>query len=100
LPWFISANARSRARQATLAGADQQQMNLILAGADEQRRAGACRCSAGNAGDHGIHLLGVRTCSFGSGLRTTQLRRCDHLHRLGDLLRRLGRGDADAHVFK
>ncbi len=49
------------AGQAALAGADQQQMNLILAGAGEQRRrAGrACRCSAGDVGDHRIHLLGV-----------------------------------------
>ena len=36
------------AGQAALAGADQQQVNLILAGADEQRRAGACRRSAGD----------------------------------------------------
>ena len=89
------------ARQAALAGADQQQVNLIAAGAGQQRRrAGRTGGGAGDVGDHRDHFVGIGTCSFRGGLRAAQLRGRDHLHGLGDLLRRLGGGDADAHVFK
>ena len=89
------------AGQAALAGADQQQMHLILAGAGQQRRrAGRTRRRGGDVGDHRVHLLGVGPRRFGGGLRAAQLGRRDHLHGLGDLLRRLGGGDADPHVFQ
>ena len=89
------------AGQAALAGADQQQMHLILAGAGQQRRrAGRTRGSGGDVGDHRVHLFGVGPRRFGGGLRAAQLGGRDHLHGLGDLLRRLGGGDADPHVFQ
>ena len=89
------------AGKSALAGADQQQMHLIPAGAGQQRRgAGRTGRSGRDIGDHRVHLLGVGPRRFGSGLRAAQLGSRDHLHRLGDLLRRLGRGDADPHVFK
>jgi len=76
-------------------------MNLIPAGAGQQRRgAGRTRSSRRDIGNHRVHLLGVGSRRFGSGLRAAQLGSRDHLHRLGDLLRRLGRGDADPHVFQ
>ena len=111
LPWLISACARSRARrtidgieraaQAAFAGADQQQMHLILAGAGQQRRrAGRTGRGGRDVGDHRVHFFGVGPRRFGGGLRAAQLRGRDHLHGLGDLLRRLGGGDADPHVFK
>ena len=89
------------ARQAALAGADQQQMHLILAGTGQQRRrAGRTRGSGRDVGDHRVHFFRVGPRRFGGGLRTAQLGGRDHLHGLGDLLRRLGRGDADPHVFQ
>ncbi len=90
-----------RAAQAAFAGADQKQMDLILAGAGKQcRRAGrACR-GGGDVGDHRIHLFGIGPRRLGRGLGTAQSGGRDHLHGLGDLLRRLGRGDADPHVFQ
>ena len=89
------------AGQAALAGADQQQMHLVLAGAGQQRRrAGRTRSGSGDVGDHRVHLLGIGPRRFGGGLRAAQLGGRDHLHGLGDLLRRLGRGDADPHVFQ
>ena len=89
-------------RQAALAGADQQQMHLILAGAG---RAAAARRANPLAAPAILEitasiLLGIGTRRFGGGLRAAQLRGRHHLHGLGDLLRRLGGGDADPHVFQ
>jgi hypothetical protein len=76
-------------------------MDLVLAGAGQQRRrAGRTRGSHSDISDDRFHLGSVRPRRFGGGLRTAQLRGRDHLHRLGDLLRRLGRGDADPHVLQ
>ena len=89
------------AAQTAFAGADQEQMHLILAGAGQQRRrAGRAGGGAGDVGDHRVHLFGVGPRRFGGALRAAQLRGRDHLHGLGDLLRRLGGGDADPHVFQ
>jgi hypothetical protein len=54
----------------------------------------------GDVAEHRVHALGIGPRGFGGGLRAAQLRRRDHLHGLGDLLRRLGGGDADPHVFE
>ena len=89
------------AGQAALAGADQQQVNLVPAGAGEQRRRTGRACGgAGDIGDHRAHLVGIGARRLGRLLGAAQSRRGDHLHGLGDLLRRLGGGDADPHVFK
>ena len=46
------------------------------------------------------HALGIGARGLGRRLRAAQLGGRDHLHGLGDLLRRLGGGDADAHVLE
>ena len=90
-----------RAAQAALGGADHQQMDLILAGAGQQLRRGIdVGHRAGDVAEHLLHALRIGPRGLGRGLCAAQLRRRDHLHGLGDLLRRLGRGDADAHVFE
>jgi hypothetical protein len=76
-------------------------MHLILAGAGQQHRgAGRARRGGCNVGDHRVHLFRIGPRRFGGILRAAQLGGRDHLHGLGDLLRRLGGGDADPHVFK
>jgi hypothetical protein len=47
----------------------------------------------GHAAEHALHLHGVRPCVHDPLLRAAQLRRGDHLHRFGDLLRVLDRAD-------
>ena len=47
---------------------------------------------------HAQHLRGERPRLLNPLLRAAQLRRGDHLHRLGDLLRRLHRADAAADI--
>ncbi len=90
-----------RAGKTALTGTDQQQMHLILAGTGQQhRRAGRTHGSVRNAGNDRVHLFRIGPRRFGGVLRAAQLRGCDHLHGLGDLLRRLGGGDADPHVFQ
>ena len=73
----------------------------LLAGAGEQPRGAriaADRCR--DVAEHLFHALGVRPRGLGRHLRAPQLGRRDHLHGLGDLLRRLGRGEANAHVLE
>ena len=78
-----------------------EEMHLILAGADHQRRAAlAALQRRGEVGEHGLHARGVRPRRFSRALRAPELRRRHHLHGLGDLLRRLHRGDAIAQVFQ
>ena len=90
-----------RAAQAALGGADDQQVRLVGAGAAQQRgRAIEPATDAGDIAQHRVHALGVGTRGLGRRLGAAQLRRRDHLHRLGDLLRRLGGGDADPHVLE
>jgi hypothetical protein len=75
-------------------------MHVILAGASHQRwRTPPPADSGGDVGQNRAHALRIGTRSFRGFLRAAQLRRGDHLHRLGDLLRRLHRGDAVAEVF-
>src|SRR5690606_17876559 len=54
----------------------------------------------GDVSEHALHAFRKGTRSFRGRLRAPQLRGRHHLHGLGDLLRRLGRGDAHAHVFE
>ena len=79
---------------------DDQKLNLILAGTDEQ---GRCARLVGDlrseAAEHRRHPLGVGPRGLCRFLCTAELRRGDHLHRLRNLPRRLHRGDAVAHVF-
>jgi hypothetical protein len=89
------------AAQTALGGADQQQMHLVVAGALQQRRRG--RAVLGGAGEirqHAFHLLGIGTRGLGGLLGAAKLRRRDHLHRLGDLPRRLDRVDAVLEVLE
>ena len=90
-----------RAAQPALGGADDQQMNLVLAGADHQRRtAFAALERRGEIGEHRLHAGGVRPRRLGRHLRAPELRRGHHLHGLGDLLRRLDGRDAVAELFQ
>ena len=90
-----------RAAETALGGADDQQMDLILAGAGQKLRprvdVGDRR---GDVAEHLLHALGIGPRGFGRSLGAAQLRRRDHLHGLGDLLRRLGRGEADTHALR
>ena len=52
----------------------------------------------GDAAQHALHLDGVGTRAHDPLLRAAQLRRGDHLHRLGDLLRVLDRADAAPEI--
>jgi hypothetical protein len=75
-------------------------MDLILAGTGQQhRRAGRTCRRRRNVGNHRIHLLGIGPRRFGRALGAAQFGRRNHLHGLGDLLRRLGGGDAIAEVL-
>jgi hypothetical protein len=61
------------AGQTAFAGADQEQMNLIVAGSGQQRRrSGRARRCSGNVGDHRVHFLRVGPRRFGDGLRAAQ----------------------------
>ena len=52
----------------------------------------------GDAAQHALHLNGVGTRVDDPLLRAAQLRRGDHLHRLGDLLRVLHRPNAAPEI--
>ena len=87
------------AGQTALAGHDDQEMHLVAARPDEQRRSALVGDARAEARHHLIHAVGVGTRGGRHLLRAAQLRRGDHLHRLGDLARRLHRGDAVSEVF-
>ena len=88
------------AAQAALGGHDDEQMHLVLAGADEQLRRGVAVGAPAEVAEHRIHALGIGARGGGRLLGAAQLGRGDHLHRLGDLPRRLDGGDAVAEVFQ
>src|SRR5262245_56918840 len=90
-----------RAAQAALGGADQEQMHAVAAGAGEQPRGRAeVADRGGDVAEHLPHALGIGPRGFRRRRRPAQLGGRHHLHRLGDLLRRLGGGDAHAHVLE
>ena len=86
------------AGQATVGVGDDQQVDVILARARQQRRSAFAR-TTGNlgrkAGDDRFQPLAIGTRGFGRGLRLAQLRGGDHLLGLGDLLGRFDRPDPD-----
>src|SRR5262249_13166024 len=54
----------------------------------------------GDVAEHLAHVVGIGPRRLGLRLGAPQLGGRHHLHGLGDLLRRLGGGDAHPHVFK
>ena len=85
------------AAQAALGGANDEQMDLVPAGAGEQgRRVIAPRHGGGEIGEHRGHALRIGARGDRCFLGAAQFRRRHHLHGLGDLARRLHRGDAIA----
>ncbi len=54
--------------------------------------------SAGQLPEHFHHFVGEGTRGHNAILRTLELRRRDHFHGLGDLLRILNRLDASSNV--
>ncbi len=88
------------AAKPALAGADHEQVRLARAAAGKQRRRlRALRDPAGEIGEHQLDFLGVGTRRLDRALRAAQLRHGDHLHGLGDLLRRLDGGDPVSQVL-
>src|SRR5262249_36942561 len=90
-----------RSAQAALGGAYQQKMRPFLTSSGQKWR----RCAEGadpgsDITQHLYHLMGIGARGLGRSLGAPQLRCRDHLHGLGDLLRRLGGGDAHAHVLE
>ena len=72
--------------------------SLPVPASSARRLAGAADAGRGWRAPRPCARIGPRR--LGRLLRAAQLRRGDHLHRLGDLLRRLHRGDAVAEVFE
>ena len=90
-----------RAAQPALRRAHQQEMHAVASRSNQQSRRRAKIADRGrDIAENLHHLLGIGTRGLGHGLRAPQFRGRDHLHGLGDLLRRLGGGDAHAHVFE
>src|SRR4051812_2047885 len=101
----IAGKARDRgvegAAQAPLRRADDEKVPAVLARAGEEaRRFRPRRDAAGEIAEHLGHALRIGPRRLGRALGPAQLRRRDHLHGLGDLLRRLHRGDAVAQVLE
>src|SRR5262245_60208592 len=89
------------AAQPALGGAHKQEMHAAASCSNQQSRRRATIAHRGsNIAEHLRHLLGIGTRGLGRGLRTSQFGGRDHLHGLGNLLRRPGGGDAHAHVFE
>jgi hypothetical protein len=90
-----------RPAQAALGGAHQQKMRPVAAAAAQQpRRRIETRHGSGDVAQDLVHVGRIGPRRFGGGLRATQLRRRHHLHGAGNLLRRLGGGDAIAQVLE
>ncbi len=89
------------AAQTALGRHHDQEMRLILAGSDEQRRSARfVRRVRSQIGEHAVHAFGVGARRLRRVLRAAQFRCGDHLHRFGDLARRLHGSDAVAHVLQ
>jgi hypothetical protein len=90
-----------RAAQTALGGAHDQQVNPVGPGAGQKTRRLRAHGDAGREiAEHHGHALRIGTGGLRRGLRPAQLRGGHHLHGLGDLLRRLDRGDAVTKVFQ
>jgi hypothetical protein len=76
-------------------------MHAVGAGAAQQRRRRfEPRHGGRDMAEHAVHALRIGPRRLGGDLRAAQLRGRHHLHGLGDLLRRLGGGDAIAQVLQ
>ena len=100
---MVAAAKLRRAQDAAMAARPYaERMTNVLAalGAAYAGRTDAPTLLGGNGKDQ-VHLLVVATGERGLGghLRPAQLGRGDHLHRLGDLLGRLDRGDPVLEVL-
>src|SRR5215831_679423 len=90
-----------RSAQAALGGAYQQKMRPFLTSYGQKwRRCAEVADPGSDITEHLYHLMGIGARGLGRSLGAPQLRCRDHLHGLGDLLRRLGGGDAHAHVLE
>ncbi len=90
-----------RTAQPALGRTYDQKMHLIAAAAGEQlRRRAQISHRSGDVAEHLAHMFRIGPRRFRHRLRAAQLGRRHHLHRFGDLLRRLGGGDAVAQVFE
>ncbi len=69
-------------------------MHVVLAGAGHQRRSNVRLDRIRDVGKNGAHALRIRPGGLRSFLGAPKLRRGDHFHRLGNLLRRLYGGNA------
>ena len=79
-------------------GADKNDQVFFITTLIEQRMRDLARDLSTEPTKHLGHLAGKRTRSRHAILRAFELRRSDHLHRLGDLLCILDRLDPPAHV--
>jgi hypothetical protein len=86
----------NRTRQAAIRGGDDDQMRVVLARPDKELWALRPGIHARGEGCHDLgHPLGIRPRGGRVLLGAAKLRRRHHVQRLGDLLRRLDRADAD-----
>jgi len=85
-----------RSGEAAVAGRDDDQVRVVLARADKQLRALRTRRDLGCERGHDLgHARRIGPRRSRVLLGTAQLRRRHHVQRLGDLLRRLDRADAE-----
>jgi len=87
------------AAQPALGRHDDEQVDLIAPRTDKQRGCAVLGRRLVEVGQHRIHTPSVGTRRLGGLLRTAQLGSGHHLHGLGDLARRLHRGNSCAQVF-
>ena len=86
------------AAQAAVAGDHDQQRPALSGGGDAQQRVRVLIDARYQAVEHVQHPLRERPRRDDALLRAPQARGRDHLHRLGDLLRRLDRADPATEV--
>ena len=98
---FNTNIVRAARRKAALRRRDDDEVNLILASAREQLGAALADCNlGGQTRHHRFEPLGIGTSGNRRFLRAAQLRGGDHLHRLGDLLRRFDAADPHFKGFQ
>ena len=88
------------AAQAAVGGGDDQQMDLVGAGAGQQPGPGAALEAGAQRRHDVVHGLGIGAGRHGLLLGAPQLGRGHHLHGLGDLLRRLDASDPEPEGFE
>src|SRR6185295_6771130 len=88
------------AAQPTLGGHHDQQMHIVLAGPDQETGRVFLVGAPIEVGEQAVHALRIGTRGRRRLLGPAQLGGGHHLHGLGDLARRLDRGDTIAEVFE